>query len=57
MKAVRMEYKNGEWRLVVVGTKKIVSRNSDEKKCFQFLEGNTQYFYEPIMKKDVHYVV
>ncbi len=57
MQAVRMEHKRGEWRLVVIGTKKIVARNSDEKKCFQFLEGNAKYFYEPTMKKDVHYVV
>ncbi len=56
MKHVRLEFKKGEWRLVVNGTNQIVSRNKDKAKCMEFLLNNGEYCYAP-MKKDVHYAV
>ncbi len=55
MKDVRLEFKNGEYRLVEKKTNKIVSRDPDEAKCMRFLLNNNAYCYDPF-KKGVHYV-
>ncbi len=56
MKKVRMEFKRGEYCLVVNGTNRIVSRSKSEDECMLFLMNNDEYCYAP-MRKDVHYVV
>ena len=56
MEKVRLEFKQDEYRLVVNGTNRIVSRSRSEDKCMQFLVNNNDYCYAP-MRKDVHYAV
>jgi len=56
MKEVRLEHRNGEWRLVEKKTNRIVSRNKDEAKCMEFLVNNEAYCYDPF-KTDVHYAL
>ena len=56
MKDVRLEHKNGEWRLVEKNTNRIVARDRSEVKCMEFLVNNEEYCYDPF-RKDVHYAL
>lgn len=57
MKSVRLEFKGGEYRLVVNGTNEIVSRSTDRKECMAFLANNEDYGYSAPRRKDAHYAV
>lgn len=57
MKSVRLKFKGGEYRLVVNGSNKIVSRSQTRKECMKFLANNEEYGYESPARKDVHYAV
>lgn len=57
MKPVRLEFKSGEYRLVVKDTGKIVAHDKNEKKCLSFLLNQREYGYMPTFKKGQHYAV
>ncbi len=57
MEKVRLELKNGEYRLVVVGSNRIVSRSRSKQECISFLGNQKKYGYVPTFEKGQHYAV